>query len=526
MLKTGRVMAIAHRDELIRQAAEKFRNVTGEMPAIEKADERTDEHGFYRAEVVVASIQTLCSGKPDKRRYRKFRPRDFSFLWIDEGHHGTADTYREAVDYFTDGNPKIKVLYVTATPDRADGTGLGEISQTVAFNRDMRDLIGLGYLVPIRSRCVHIEGLDFSAVRTMGDDLNQGDLENAYLLEKPLHGIAHATIEAACGLEYGSLAKIRDCPDVVERLAAMLAGRQRLRTLVFAAGVKHAESLAEIFNRWIPGSARSVSGETDPDDRKKMFAAYDRGEFQFLTNCDVATEGFDSPGVVMVVIARATKSRAKFAQQVGRGTRPAREVAGLLDGCPDDAARREMIQSSDKPAMIVLDFAGNAGKHKLATVADVLGGANYDDAVLARAAELAREADGAEEDVSLFIEQAEEDVALERAAEQVRAELAAKQLEEDEQQAAYDVAKRAAVRATAAYSVTEVDAFDAHDVTPDRDAGLRGGGPSDKQINLLSRFGFRRELVATWNKRQASAVISKELAKRDADRQRQTTEAA
>ena len=97
----------------------------------------------------------------------------------------------------------------------------------------------------------------------------------------------------------------------------------------------------------------------------------------------VATEGYDEPSVEVVVMMRPTKSRPLYAQMIGRGTRPIEAIAALLNDCEDAAARRAMIQDSDKPHCTVLDFVGNAGRHRLVTVADLMG--EHSEAVRERA---------------------------------------------------------------------------------------------------------------------------------------------
>jgi hypothetical protein len=123
----GRALVVAHREELIDQAAAKIQAVTGEVPDIEMADRHADVHMFRRAGVVVASVQTLLSDK----RLHKFRPEDFTLIVTDEAHHATASSYRRIYDYFAQ-NPKCQHVGVTATPDRADEEALGQIYDSVA----------------------------------------------------------------------------------------------------------------------------------------------------------------------------------------------------------------------------------------------------------------------------------------------------------------------------------------------------------------------------------------------------------
>lgn len=518
---TGRVMVLAHRDELIRQAADKFHRVTGFRPAIEKGEEWSDEDGFFdKTRIVVSSFQTQNAGKR-RPRMQRFNPRDFAFLWVDEAHHALADTYRRVIDYYANGNPDLKVLGVTATADRGDGEALGQVFQSVAYAYQMPDMIADGYLVGVRQMRVVIEGLNLSKCRTTAGDINQADAEAQYLLEKPLHGVAHATIEAACGLEQGHLKHVADDADRVSKLAAAIGDNRRRRTLVFTAGVVLAQRLAEIFNRWIPGSAAHVDGAMPLVDRQRTLADFAAGRLQFLSNCMVCTEGYDEPGIELVVCARPTKSRALYCQMVGRGTRPLEVIAGVLGDIETADGRRATIAESDKPHVTVLDFVGNSGKHKLVTAADLLGDERYDPAVVERAAEIAAASDGAV-DVQQALDQAQAEVDAEQAAARADAEAAADDADQDDEDAlTAGIARRMGVVATASYAVREVDPFNHFDTSAPSENIVRRGGASEKQVKFivsLSRGSWSMESAMALTAAQASGVIGKLKAARDQQR--------
>jgi superfamily II DNA or RNA helicase len=524
MLAKGRVMVLAHREELIRQAARKFRAVTGVIPAIEKADEAVNEDCLHgKPQVVIASIQTLnASWRAGRKRMEKFDPAEFSLLVVDEGHHALAATWRAVIDYFLAGNPDLKVLVVTATPDRADGENLGGLCDCIAYSYDLPDAIRDGYLVKPIQRYVVIEGLDFSKVGTRAGDLAQDDLEAVMIAEKPLHGVVHAAIEVACGLENGALAKIKDRPDRAEVLARMMVGKRRRKTLVFAVSVAHADRMAEIFNRWIPESAAHVSGATKPIERAHTLRDFSRGKFQFLTNCQLATEGYDEPGIECIVMARPTKSRPLYAQMVGRGTRPDEATAAVLNTVETADERRAMVAASAKPNCIVLDFVGNAGKHKLVSSFDLCVPLDVDAAVLDRAKELAQEqGDGA--DVADTVAEAEAEIEEARAVERLRVEMNEELAQEmdaaREAERQREAARRLGLVGTTNYTMRDVDGFDRHATAPERETPLQRGGASDKQVNLLVGLGVQRKTAAAYGARQASAVIESLKAKRCTDRQ-------
>jgi superfamily II DNA or RNA helicase len=150
------------------------------------------------------------------------------------------------------------------------------------------------------------------------------------------------------------------------------------KTLIFAASLAQAERLTEIINRHKPNSAKWVHGGTPKEERRSLFPAYTASEFQYLVNIGVTTEGFDEPGIEVVVMARPTKSRNLYAQMVGRGTRT---LPGVIDYIEDPEDRKNAIHDSGKPSLEVIDFVGNAGQYKLITSADILGG-RYDDEIV------------------------------------------------------------------------------------------------------------------------------------------------
>lgn len=434
----GRTMILAHREELIFQARDKVRQYTGLQADVEMASLRADEHGglFGRSTVVVSSIQTQNAGADGAGRMGRFDPMDFAVLIVDEAHHAVSPSYRRVLDYYRT-NPALKVLGVTATPDRADEKALGQVFNSVAFDYEILDAIQAGYLVPIHQQMVEVAGLDYSGVRTTAGDLNGADLAAVMETEANLHGIASPLVE--------------------------IAGDRK--ALVFTASVDHAERLAEILNRHAPGRAAWVCGKTPKDDRRRINADFAAGSLQYLCNVGTHTEGFDDPGIELLAMARPTKSRCLYAQMVGRGTRP---LPGLVDGVPDSEARRAAIAGSRKPLVTVLDFVGNAGRHKLMTTADILGGKVSDDAI--SAAVLAARKTGAPVDMAKALEDAEKEVQERKAAE---------------------AAKRARLRIRAKFEARTVDPFAVLDLPRTGPARSdRGRRLSDKQADILRRQGI------------------------------------
>jgi len=439
----GRVLVVAHREELIYQAAHKIEAVTGEHPDIEMAALKADASLFKKRRVVVASKDSLVAPRGEGRRFEKFKPDEFSLIIVDEAHHATAPTYRLIFDYFK----AAKIFGVTATPDRADEIGLKQVFETVAFDYEIEDAIKDGWLVPIKQKSVEVQGLDYSTVRTTDGDLNATDVAAVLSKEELLHQFCDATL--------------RECGDK--------------RTIVFAPPgfnkdaddpFRVSERITEILNRHKPGSARLVWQKTEKADRKNTLTDFKQGGFQYLVNVGVFTEGFDEPGIECVVMVRATKSRALYAQMLGRGTRP---LPGLVDGVDSKPDRIRNIVRSKKPSVLVLDFVGNSGQHKLITPADILGG-RLDDRVLERAKQIVQQKGGS---VQAAIDEAKHKIK-----------------EEDELAKQRAAQKRAEAKARAAYSTNEVSPFNAADLAPSRRFQSNGNTPAtEKQIAFLARYG-------------------------------------
>lgn len=320
----GRVLWLAHREELLDQGRAALKKHTGEYIALEKA-----EVTAIGSRVVAASVQTLKGGRLSDFAGRF--PADL--IVVDEAHHAPSPSYRAIFDAF----PGARVLGLTATPDRADEKAMGIVFDSVAFVYEIEDAIREGYLCPFELERVHVDAIDLRAVRTVGGDLNQADLAAAFAIEEVLQGIVVPLLEKA--------------------------GDRR--TISFSTSVANAHRMAEISNRIRAGCARAVDGETPSDQRREILNDHRAGAFQFLYNVGVLTEGYDDPAVSCIAMARPTKSRSLYAQCAGRGLR----IAPGKDNC------------------LILDFVGNSGRHGLASGLDILAG-RYDDETRQRALEM------------------------------------------------------------------------------------------------------------------------------------------
>lgn len=284
----GRTLILAHRDELIRQAVDKIEASTGLMAAVEKADERA---AGTLLPVTVASVQTLMR----QNRMAQFGPDHFSAVVVDEAHHALSVSYRGILDYFSGA----KILGVTATPDRGDKRSLGAVFESIAYEYGLAQAVADGWLArPVVQTCpLHIE---LGAVRTTAGDYNVGDIGDA--LGPYLEQIADGIVS--------------------------MAGNRK--TLVFLPLVRTSKAfLGMLQARGM--DCRHVDGESE--DRREVGEWLKTPGPKVCCNAMLYTEGFDEPSLDCVSVLRATKSRALYAQMVGRGTRlfPGKKDLLILD---------------------------------------------------------------------------------------------------------------------------------------------------------------------------------------------------
>lgn len=283
-----RVLILAHRGELLEQAADKLQRSTGLVSAVEKA-ESTCLDSWFR--VVVGSVQTLQR----TARLERFPQDYFGTIIIDEAHHAITDGYRRILDYFS----RAKVLGVTATPDRGDMRNLGEVFDSLAFEYKLTDAIKEGYLCKIMAQTIPLQ-LDITSVTMSGGDYAVGDLGTAL-------------------------------DPYLEQIAAEMANRCKGRkTVVFLPLIKTSQKFRDLLNTH-GFRAAEVNGQSD--DRRQVLADFDAGKYNVLCNSMLLTEGWDCPSVDCVVVLRPTKVRSLYSQMVGRGTRlsPGKTDLLLLD---------------------------------------------------------------------------------------------------------------------------------------------------------------------------------------------------
>ena len=325
-----RTLVIAHREELLDQAADKIQEAN---PGLSIGIEQASRHA-EGSQVVVASVQTLAVGRRD--RLNELNPRDFGLIVVDEAHHVTARTYMlvlrhfglvpdfeqqraipkgeftrkemraDVMEFFTSFRPSRDaplLIGVTATPGRTDGRAMEIAFDDIVFSRTISEMSDAGWLVPIRGRKI-FTAVDIADVKIRGGDY----VDSA--LSKVVNTPERNALAAQSFREY----------------------TPKRQGLVFAVDVAHAHSLKDAFTG-IGVETEAITGDMPKSERRDVIKRYQAGEIQVLTNCMVLVEGFDAPKTGVLVMARPTKSSLLYTQMLGRGSRlaPGKDDLIVLD---------------------------------------------------------------------------------------------------------------------------------------------------------------------------------------------------
>lgn len=309
--KGGRVLVLAHRGELLKQIRKSVTTLDPEITTgIVKATRRE-----YDADVILASVQTLAAGEEHLGEIG-----DISLILVDEAHHYAAPSYQQVLidaGAFELG-AEIPVVGFTATYWRSDG-GLDRVWSKVVYEKTISWAIENGYLVRPRAKVVVSEKFDLSDVRVVAGDFVTKDLEEAMMAS------VESTVQSF----------LTHCKDYA--------------TIVFAAGVDHAQALAQgLTSAGYP--AEVVVGSMTTEERDTVYAKFNSGEINVMVTVTVLTEGADFPRCQCVLMARPTHSKSLYTQMVGRALR-------LYPG---------------KDTAYVIDLSGASRKMSLASLTDVL----------------------------------------------------------------------------------------------------------------------------------------------------------
>lgn len=303
-----RVLILAHRGELLDQAADKIRTATGLICSTEKAEQSCLDSQSQWFRITVGSVQSLMR----QSRLDRFDPDHFQTIIIDEAHHAVSDSYQRVLDYFSGA----KVLGVTATPDRGDMRELGSVFDSLAYEYTLPRAIKEGYLSPIKAVTIPLK-LDLSGVGIQSGDFKPGDLDTA--LDPYLYQIA-------------------------EEMKKYCSDR---KTVVFLPLIKTSQKFRDILNA---SGFRAAEVNGNSDDRAEILEDFDKGRYNVLCNSMLLTEGWDCPSVDCVIVLRPTKVRSLYCQMVGRGTR-------LCEG---------------KEHLLLLDFLWHTERHELCRPAHLI----------------------------------------------------------------------------------------------------------------------------------------------------------
>jgi superfamily II DNA or RNA helicase len=311
----GRALVLAHRDELISQAADKLRMVSPSLDiGIVKAQQ--NDTG---AQVVVGSVQTLS------RPGRLEQLGKFSTVIVDEAHHAVAASYLKILDGLgcMNGSGPLTVGF-TATAGRSDKVGLGHVWQEITYRRGIIQMIAEGHLCDVSALQIGTD-FDLARVQTRAGDYTDASISAELERSDTLDAAAEA---------YRRYAK--------ERLG-----------VAFTPTIATAHALAaKLAAKGIP--AEPVDGEMPLDQRRTVLGRLHRGETRVVCNCAVLTEGWDEPAVSCALLLRPTKSAPFFVQMAGRILRP---YLGSVT-TKDDALILDLASSADLGLATIADLAG------------------------------------------------------------------------------------------------------------------------------------------------------------------------
>lgn len=303
------VLVIAHRIELISQAAEKLEQIIGEPVGIIKAGVLANPE----RRIQVASVQTLS------RREVLELPMNIGLLILDEAHHATALSYRRLIEHYD----SAQILGVTATPQRIDGQGFVDLFDDLVIGIDTAYLIQTGYLSKFRLFATN------QTISTLGVAKSRGDFRAKELA---------IAVTSQIG--------------VSEILENYFKYARNLRTVIFACSLEHSRALAAEFSRnYI--SAEHLDGKTPPQERLEILQRFRNGTTQVITNYEILTEGFDCPNIECVYCVRPTESSTLWLQMLGRVLRtytlkPTAVIIDITDnwkkhGLPDEARKWTLL---------------------------------------------------------------------------------------------------------------------------------------------------------------------------------------
>ncbi|RXK37471.1 hypothetical protein M231_05294 [Tremella mesenterica] len=298
----GRTLIIVGSVELANQAESAAKRLLGEEWTVEVEQSKRVASGM--ANVTIATYQTLNSIE----RLKKFDPKKFKLIIVDEAHHAAAISYLRILHYFNEDvqlpstispitsqshGSKVPIIGFSATFSRHDQLALRAVFENIVFHTEISSMLQDGWLSPVKSTTIQCDlHLDTVKLTSTGD------------------------------YRTDSLALHINTPEISRLIVGtyLRRAKERRSTLIFCVDLSHVDNLTQAF-RNAGVDARSVSSATQASRRKETVASFGRGEFPVLVNCEVLTEGADIPQIDCIILARPTKSKNLLAQMVGRGLR-------------------------------------------------------------------------------------------------------------------------------------------------------------------------------------------------------------
>ncbi|RKP09189.1 P-loop containing nucleoside triphosphate hydrolase protein, partial [Thamnocephalis sphaerospora] len=319
--KATRTLVVAHREELIMQAAKQIARFA---PHLRVDVDQGVRHAIpASADVVVASVPTL--GRKGSSRLEKYDPDEFKCIIIDEAHHAAAASYRRILDHFgmsTETDSHVFVWGCSATVRRHDRARLDGAFDFIAYHKDFMEMVDERWLSDLRVTTI-TTNVDLNKVRSLANEFQQKQLSNAVNTPERNELVVRSF------LEYGT-------------------GRRSI--LGFAVDVQHVKDLTAAF-RAHGIDARYLTGTTPSDERAELLENFRNHSFPVLINCGILTEGTDIPNIDCLLMARPTRSQVLFQQMLGRGMR----------------------LSPHKKDCLVLDFVDSVQRQSLVTIPTLLG---------------------------------------------------------------------------------------------------------------------------------------------------------
>jgi len=302
--KKRKVLILAHREELVRQNAEKFKWVN---PDLKVQIEQGPLHAELDTDIISGCVATM--GRNGSSRIHRFDPSDFCMVIVDEVHHAASDSYKRILHDFFHTNDPDSTLFVSgwsATVKRSDGKGLEDVFDEIVYHKGILSLINEGYLTRLRGKLISTD-VDLSSVGNVMGDFNQGQL-----------GATVNTPHRNSMMVKAWEEEVRD------------AGRKS--TMVFCVDREHAAAVRDLFQAsGIP--TEMVLGNTPKEERERILNDFSAGHLAVLVSVLVYTEGTDIPCIDTIIMGRPTQSSSLYQQIMGRGLRlfPGKEDCLVLD---------------------------------------------------------------------------------------------------------------------------------------------------------------------------------------------------